>query len=130
MEKVVRKVCLDSDILINLLNKDEETKKVIESIDAEFYTTTVNSFEIWYGRKDSEEIFQLLEWLNILELDQNSALKSADILRTLKKQGAMIDFRDLFIASICITNKIEFLTANKKHFERLKEFDLLLVKEK
>ena len=123
---MVRKICLDSDVIISLLNKDVKTKELLESLDAEFYTTVINSFEVWYGRKESESMFQFLESLNVLELDQRSSLVAADALRELKKQGRMIEFRDLFIAGVCIVQGIELLTFNKKHFERMKDFGLIL----
>lgn len=124
---MVRKICLDSDVLIALLKKDEQTKRKLESLDANFYTTSVNSFEVWYGRKKSETVFQLLEWLNLLELNDKSARLAADMLRDLKKKGKMIEMRDLFIGAVCITNDVELFTYNKKHFERLKNFGLILV---
>ena len=124
---MVRKICLDSDVLIALLKKDEQTKRKLESLDANFYTTSVNSFEVWYGRKKSETVFQLLEWLNLLELNDKSARLAADMLRDSKKKGKMIEMRDLFIGAVCITNDVELFTYNKKHFERLKNFGLILV---
>lgn len=126
MEKVVRKICLDSDIIIDILNNEASAKDLIVSLDAEFYITSINSFEIWYGRKESEKIFELLNTLKILDFDNDSALNSGDIMRKLKGKGSLLDIRDVFIAAVCITNKVELLTNNKKHFERLKEFGLIL----
>ena len=127
MEKMVRRICIDSDVLIAFLNKDERTKQNLEALDADLYTTAINTFEIWYGRKKSETVFELLESLHRLDLDDNAARLAADILRKLKDSGKILDMRDLFIAAICIRNDVEFLTYNKKHFERLKEFGLILV---
>ncbi|MEK6922143.1 MAG: type II toxin-antitoxin system VapC family toxin [Nanoarchaeota archaeon] len=124
---MVRRICLDSDVLIALLNRDEKTKQIIEALDADFYITTVNTFEVWYGRKKTEPVFEALEWLHSLEMDDKAARLAGDILRKLKDDGRMIDIRDMFIGAICINNDIELLTYNKKHFERLKEFGLVLV---
>ena len=124
---MVRRVCLDSDVLIALLGKDERTRGIIASLNADFYTTSVNSFEIWYGRKKQEMVFELLEWLNLIHLDDRAARLAADMLRHLKKKGRIMDLRDLFIAAICVRNDVELLTHNKKHFEGLREFGLLLV---
>jgi len=124
---MVRRVCIDSDVLIALLRKDEQTKRVLDSLDANFYTTAINSFELWYGRKKSETVFELLEWLQLIDLDNMAARLAADMLRQLKSKGKIVELRDLFIAAICITNEVELLTYNKKHFERLKSFGLILV---
>ncbi len=66
---MVRKVCLDSNILIGLLNRDEEVKSMLLALDAQFVITAVNSFEVWYGRTKGETIFELFEWLEILPFD-------------------------------------------------------------
>ncbi len=124
-----RKICLDSDIIINFLRKNPETKKIIDSLGEEFYTTQINTFEVWSGRLKHEEstIKDTLDSLTKIDFDENSALKAGDIQLKLKETGDLIDFRDLFIASICITNNLELLTGNKKHFERLKKFGLKLI---
>ncbi len=124
---MVRRICIDSDVLIALLNKDEKTRQIMEALDTDFYITTVNTFEVWYGRKKTEPVFEALECLHSLLLDDKAARLAGDILRKLKDDGKMIDMRDLFIGAICIKNDIELLTYNKKHFERLKDFGLVLV---
>jgi predicted nucleic acid-binding protein len=110
-----------------LLNKEQKTKELLESLDADFYLTSVNAFELWYGRKKSELVFEVLESFNILDLDKNSAKLAGDILRELKNKGEIIDLKDVFIGAICIKNDVSLLTYNKKHFERLKKFGLVLV---
>ncbi len=125
---MVRKVCLDSNIIIALLNKDEATKDILEALDAQFFTTSIITFEVLYGRKDSEFVFELLEWLEKLPFDDASARIAADMQRKLRKKGTLIDIRDLFIAATCIQNNIELLTHNTKHFERLHEYGLILTK--
>jgi len=124
---MVRKVCLDSDMLLALLNKDEQAKTIISSIDGQFVSTSINSFEVWYGRKAQEPVSELFDWLDIFQFDGESARIAADIMRSLKLKGKMIEMRDIFIASICIKNNMELLTRNKKHFSRLKEFGLRMI---
>ncbi|PIN76133.1 hypothetical protein COV18_00775 [Candidatus Woesearchaeota archaeon CG10_big_fil_rev_8_21_14_0_10_37_12] len=125
---MVRKVCLDSDVLIALLNKDDATKRLIESLDAEFVITAITSFEVWFGRKSAEPVSEILEWLDVLDFDDESSRIAADILRELKKKGKIIEMRDVFIGAICVKNQIELLTYNDKHFEKLKQFGLRLTK--
>ena len=121
-----RKICLDSDILIELLNKNEVVGKAIESLEADFYVTPISVFEVWYGRKEKENISGLLESLHVLIFDRESAFLAADILRELEKNGNVVELKDIFIAAICVSNKIELMTNNIKHFERLKSFGLKL----
>ncbi len=109
------------------MNKDEQTKTIISAIDGQFVSTSINSFEVWYGRKAQEPVSELFDWLDIFQFDNESARIAADIMRSLKQKGKMIEMRDIFIASICIKNNIELLTDNKKHFDRLKEFGLRMI---
>ena len=123
---MVREICLDSDVIISFLSNDEKTKQIIENLDADFYTTSINSFETWFGRTKSEKIFELLQWLKIMSFDKKASLLAGDILRDLKNKGEILEIRDVFIGSICVKNGIELLTFNKKHFERLRKFGLIL----
>lgn len=127
MEEMVRKICLDSDILVALLNKDEKAKQICSSLEADFYTTSINEFELWFGRKKSETIFELFESLHLLAFGDGAARQAADMMRILKEKGIAIEIKDLFIAATCIKADVELLTFNKKHFERLKQFGLMLV---
>jgi tRNA(fMet)-specific endonuclease VapC len=124
---MVREICLDSDVLIALLNKDKKTKRLLESLDAVFFTTAINSFEVWYGRKKTETVFHLLEILRVLDMTDHAGRKAGDILRELKSKGQLLDMRDVFIAAICIKNDIELLTYNRKHFDRMSKYGLVLV---
>lgn len=124
-----RKICLDSDIIINFLRKSLKAKETLNKLGGEFYTTQINLFEIWSGRLIDEEktIKEMLNSLIKFDFDEDAAIKAGEIMVNLKKSGNIIDFRDLFIASICIVNNLELLTNNKKHFERLKKYGLKIV---
>ena len=118
-----RKICLDSDIIINFLKKNPEVKERLDKLGSEFYTTQINTFEIWSGRLKHEEntIKEMLNSLNKIDFDEKAAMKAGDIQFILRESGDMIEFRDLFIGSICIINNLELLTNNKKHFNRIPE---------
>jgi predicted nucleic acid-binding protein len=126
---MVRKICLDSDVLIELLKNNEKTKTQINSLDATFYITSINVFEIWSGRWTKKEkiISDLINSLEIIDFDKESSLKAGDIRINLNKRREPIEIRDIFIASTCISNNIELLTYNKKHFKRLEKFGIKLV---
>ncbi len=124
-----RKICLDSDILIEILRTNQDVKDQLSELNSNLYTTPINIFEVWGGRskKDEEGVKKLINSLKKIDLDELSALKAGDMQIELKNSGELIDFRDLFIGAVCIQNNIELLTNNKKHFERLKKFGLKLV---
>ncbi len=126
---MVRKICLDSDVLIALLNKEATPQHALESSEAILCITAINAFEIWYGRKDEETVPELLAWLEVISISDAVARLAADILRDLKKQGSILDFKDVFIAATCIVHNLELLTYNQKHFVRLKKYGLKLVEQ-
>jgi len=124
---MVRKICVDSDILIGFLKSAPEARLAVEkSGEGIFCTTSVNVFEVWIGRKKDELVSETLSSLQIAPLDDKSAKMAADIARSLQNDGNMIDLNDLFIGAICISEGMEILTFNTRHFERLKKFGLVL----
>jgi len=124
---MARPVCLDTNIIIDILNNKSKTLAIIASLDADYYTTSINVFEGWRGHRQGEETMNLLDKLKILDFDNKSALLAADIDKKLIESGHIIDFRDLFIGAVCIMNEVSLLTLNQKHFERMKKFGLKLI---
>ncbi len=123
---MVKKICLDTDILIEILHNDGITREDLAGYGEEFYTTSVSIFEVWYG-KHEEGLEILLDNLYKISFDEKSAKMAAEMLKKLKQKGLLIEPRDMFIAASCITNDMLLLTRNRKHFERLQEFGLKLV---
>lgn len=121
-----QKVCLDSDVLINFLRGDEKTLHQLESVEGEFYSTSINFFELWGGRSSNEPLSELFSKIHIRDFDRESAAIAGDIRKELKKRGKDVEFRDIFIASICIRHGLDLMTLNRKHFERMKDFGLKL----
>ncbi len=120
------KICLDSNIIIDILKNKENILEILNKTTGEFYTTTINIFEVLNGKK-SEEAHLLLNSLKKEVFDTESATIASNLFKKLKDRGNLIDARDLFIASICISKEMHLLTRNKNHFERLKKYGLKLV---
>ena len=123
-----RKICLDTDFLVNFLtNKKEEVDFVRENeASADFATTYLNLFELYYGAyrsKDSQNklgiIPPLLSRINVLNLSDESVEKAGEIQAKLRQKGKMIKFRDLLIGTIALVNGYSIKTKNIKHFERI-----------
>ena len=129
-------VCLDSDIIINFLRKEKNALNLFEKFKSEdeaFITTSINSFELLKGIPKSSNMdkTRVLEFINnfeILNFDFESSKKAAEIFEDLKSKGDMIDFADIMIASIAITNDEDLITANLSHFKRIKELKLQEIK--
>ncbi len=123
---MVGKVCIDSDVLINFLRKDRNAVEIMGSFQGDMYTTVINTFELWYGKKKQVGVKELIERINVLPLEKQSSLLAAEMMEKLKEKGEIIDLKDVIIAAICIHSSMPLLTLNKKHFERMQQFGLQL----
>lgn len=92
-------------------------------------TTSVILYELSMGAKTVnkvQDLDNLLIGVDILPFDEQAVRKAAEIYHKLRLSNKMIEFRDIFIAAICIVNNLELVTLNTKHFERIDELNLLL----
>ena len=122
--------CLDSDALIAILRGDKAIEDLVEKIDESrgASTTVINAYEILFGAKRSlrkeeslRETRKLLSKLNVLEMNSESSEIASDIFALLSKEGRIIGIRDVFIASIFLSNGYSTLiTRNEKDFSKIK----------
>ena len=121
-----RKACLDTSFLIELVKGNPQTRLDIQKIEAEYALSTVTIFEMWAGKKTEENLLAAISEFTLLDFNFESAKLAGTIYKELRKRGVSLDMRDVFIAAICIKNNFELLTINKKHFQRIGEFGLVL----
>lgn len=119
-------VCLDTDFLIEFDRRQPQAVSRMEEMAAKgevVYTTIINVSEYYAGAFKSKNksalrlVKDYLEDFSILQLDEESALIWARLYNELRANK--IGDRDLFIASIALSNKQALVTRNKKHFERV-----------
>jgi len=126
------KICLDTDFLVEFLrNKENALNWIKENKDQkELATTIINIYELYYGafKIDSEKELAAVEIiknsLRILDLDEKTARDAGKITAQLESAGNMLDFRDILIGSIALSNNFALKTNNKKHFERIDGLDI------
>jgi len=86
----------------------------------------ITYYEILSGLKykDSKNLIQkfreFVSYNTVLPLTLNSVEISTDIYKNLRKTGEIIDNVDILIAGIALSNNLELVTANEKHFKRIK----------
>jgi len=122
------RICLDTDILIDLLRNKPEVVSWIKENESKynFVTTIINAFELFAGayksfnpEKKLEDIQELIEKLEILNLSLETVQEAGKQNAMLGEKGIELDFRDIFVGTIALANKIALKTNNKKHFERI-----------
>ena len=126
MERLERKICLDTDVVIAILNNEPRSFQIVDRIESyEAHITVITLFELLCRETSLEKIEIFKEKVNILEFNEVAAREASLILKNLKKKGRPIDFRDIFIASICIVNNCYLATFNIKHFKNIDGLKLI-----
>ena len=120
-------ICLDTDFLISFLRNKKEAVEFVRSKehDNELATTIINLFELYYGayksgRKENVEAVAALHGrITILGMSEEMARTAGKQAAKLELEGAPLEFRDVLIGIIALSNRYHFKTGNKKHFCRI-----------
>ena len=116
-------ICLDTDFLINFLRNDKNTVSWVREHEGEcnIATTILNIFELYYGAYKSlkpeeslKAVRKLIDRLAILEMSLYSVELAGKQKAQLEKEGKDLDFRDVLIGAIAITNNCALKTNNIK----------------
>lgn len=126
---------LDSDIVIDFLKKKDPGFSVVSRvINEELAISVITWMEISYGAKKADpkgqrfkEFATFLKNLDIkvLPITQDIGTHFVDLKIYLEKVGERLPDFDLLIASTAITSKSDLITRNTKHFQRIKNLDLV-----
>ncbi len=122
---------LDTNILSELIKK-RPNPKVLSQLRSKssltLYTSCICIMELRFGsalRNDFEMFWEkinkeIVSRIKILPIGEKEALVSGDILADLRKAGRSIGMEDVLIAASAITNQFIIVTANTRHFSRIK----------
>jgi tRNA(fMet)-specific endonuclease VapC len=120
--------CLDTDLLVGVLRKQERATRKVEELDKQGRqaTTAVSAFELYYGASKSRmveenvrEASRLLSRLELLPLSIGSAEKAGLLFGALELKGITIEFRDSMIAGIALEHRLPLVTRNKRDYSRI-----------
>jgi tRNA(fMet)-specific endonuclease VapC len=75
-----------------------------------------DDFEVFWEKINKE----IISRVKILPIGEKEALVSGDILADLRKTGQSIGMEDVMIAASALTNQCTIVTANTRHFSRIK----------
>ncbi|MGI0019131.1 MAG: type II toxin-antitoxin system VapC family toxin [Nitrososphaera sp.] len=120
-------VCVDTDFLIDLSNREEKALEKLKEIREKgdtVYTTTISIGEYYTGAYRSRDrevrVAKAREFLKAfvpLTADHESARLWGQLSAELKSNT--IGDLDLLIASTALSNKQVLVTRNRRHFERV-----------
>ncbi len=121
----------------NILIKAERGKLTSAAYEAygEAYISAITVSELMIGVHLSapgtravarrEKIEQLLTVMTVLPFDESVALRHAELLVRLKKDGQMIGANDLIIAATALAHKLPLLTANIREFKQVRGLEVV-----
>jgi len=113
------KVLLDTDVVINILKKKEETVEKITSFkECEFYISPIVVAEIYAGARPKEivQIEELLSYFKSVEINNEIGLITGKYANEFRKAFNGISLEDFMIAGTAKYYKLALWTYNKKHY--------------
>lgn len=117
---------VDSDILINFLKGRSQEVEIIKKLQNKpFYISIISVGEILeglLGTKNNKKLHSfkdLLKTFTILNVDSPIIEKFAELRKSLRQKGILIDNLDLLIASSCLVHELTIITNNISHFKRV-----------
>ncbi|MBI4140262.1 PIN domain-containing protein [Candidatus Woesearchaeota archaeon] len=119
--------CLETTFLIDLLRGKENVnnlKEELERTESSLSITPISIMELWIGAtikssdKEKERILALIDAVEVLNFDVESAKEAGEIDVSLTKQGMPIEITDVMIAGIAKTHH-EKLVTRDAHFARI-----------
>lgn len=122
---------LDTNILSELIKK-RPNPFVLSQLGSKpaytLYTSCICIMELRFGSVliEDAEIFwekvthEIISRVNVAPIAEREALIAGNILAELRKKGESIGLEDVLIAASAITNNYIVVTANARHFSRIK----------
>jgi len=111
---------LDTGILIRHLRHSLGYQSLLERLsqDGTICIASLTRTEIIRAMKDRERksTFSLLDSLDTLSLDKETADLAGELIRTLRKNGITLHLADAAIAATAILHKFDLITTNPKDF--------------
>ncbi|MCH6198205.1 type II toxin-antitoxin system VapC family toxin [Aquiflexum sp. LQ15W] len=125
-------IMLDTGILIEYFRKKEKSKSVFFNLTksyTSFAVSILTKYEIFVGSNETQIIFwnSFFDKIMVIPFDENCLQESVKIYKDLKSKNKLIDIEDIFISGSAIASKLKIATLNKKHFERVKNIELISI---
>lgn len=123
-------ILLDSSVLIELFRKRVKERTLFYKLSlthTDFCISSITYYEVGIGNKKSHIEYwgALTKQLTVLPFDTACSNSAINIYQDLLKKNKMIDIADILIGSTALTHNIPIATLNTKHFERIKNLQII-----
>ncbi len=125
-------ICLDTSILIDFFRKKDKTKSFFFELTktySQFAVSIITEYEILVGSNlDTNSFWEdFFEKVTVLPFGKFENKEEITIFKQLKKENKLIEIPDILIGATAKANNLKIATLNKKHFERIKNVELILI---
>ncbi len=114
---------VDTDVLIWALRGRQPVIQLLAELRQQasepLAASVITVFEVWAGRHESEEqvTAEFLAEFTHLRIDDEIALRAAELARFDRASGYSPSVPDLFIAATALANDLTLVTYNTRHFD-------------
>ena len=126
---------LDTNILSELVKKQPNPHfltKLRSELSQSLHTSSICVFELRFGsalRSDFKTFWpkimnDIISRITVLPFGENEAYMAGDILAHLQKTGQKVGLEDVFIGATALTHKCILVTANIRHYSRIKDLKI------
>ena len=117
---------LDTNILIEILKGNAETKSEVEALGGPLAASAVSAMELFYGARDKAEVSRLERFLSlfrVVQIDEAISQRGVALVRVYAKSHGL-DIPDALIAATVLEKGLSLLTYNRKDFRFIPGLDL------
>ena len=120
-------IILDTNIIIELLKGNTETKELLKNINEEnFAISIITSMELYYGainKRELNKIKKFLKSFNLLVINEEISKIALELIEKYSKSHGL-EIPDALIAATSIYYDVPLLTYNKKDFKYIETLQL------
>jgi predicted nucleic acid-binding protein len=116
-------IVADTDVLIDALAGVNPERVRLELRRRGLAAAAVSAYELWRGARTKHaraQVGELLSMLQVLPFDAKAAQLAGAAYRELAGEGQAIGKADLYIAGVCLAERLPLLTRNRREFERVR----------
>lgn len=125
-------ICLDTSILIEYFRKSKKENSFLYELSKKhnhFSVSVITEFEIYSGSNEVQRDFwiRFFEQVEVLPFESETSILASSIFQDLKQKNKLIEMPDLLIAATALQHHIPLATLNVRHFERVKNLELVTI---
>ena len=127
---------LDTSVAIEYIRGNKKIIRFVDDLKEGVFIDYIVVAELYEGvyrveksKQIKNGIEQFMSGTEILSINFSTATEFGKIRADLRNNGNSIEDFDIMIAASCLTNELALVTLNKKHFERIKDLEVLTPEE-